>query len=163
MNGWLIRRRRTNQPPVNLVANPSVELGDVDPTSWFHSDHTEWVTGNAYDGDKALRINVANGTADWRSAVFPVVGGKTYRVGVWVKGAADIVTVLPCRWWSDEAGTSYITENWLVLEGANPVWTKYQHDLVAPANAVSADLMFRAAFDTTVDVFGDMFFVYPLD
>lgn len=95
-----------------------------------------------------------NGTADWRTAVYPVESSQTYRCGVWVKGAADLVTVLAVRWFSNPEGTEYITETWVVLQGANINWTRYQQEIVAPVNAQSGDLMFRAAFATTINVLG---------
>lgn len=163
MNWWLIKKRRAAQSGVaataSLVANPNVELGDTEPTSWFYSASTEWVTGS----NRALRINVTGATADWRTAVYPVEAGATYDCGMWVKGAADNVTVLAVRWFSDEAGTAYIGETWIPLEGANADWTKHSQHLVAPVGAVSGDLMFRAAFATTVDVLGDAFFVRKLN
>lgn len=157
-NWWRIKRRRVNSgvtSPESLVVNANVEAGTVEPDSWFRSASTEWVTGN----NRALRINVVNDVADWRSAVYPVEGGATYDCGMWVKGAADIVTVLAVRWFSDLAGTQYLTETWIVLQGANATWTKHHQEIQAPYAARSGDLMFRVAFASTVDVLGDAFFV----
>lgn len=163
MNWWIVKRRRSIHGQTlgdNLVANPSVEFGDTDPDSWFYSlTGTEWVDGQGHSGSKAVRLNVAADTADWRSAVYDIEGGLTYRCGMWVKGVADIVTVLAVRWFSDEAGEDYISETWIVLQGTNADWTRYYQDIAAPSNALSGDLMFRAAFATTINVLGDDFFV----
>lgn len=71
-----------------LVVNPSVEIGYIKPDHWFYSiQGTEWAS-QGHTGNRSLRINVVNATADWRSSLFPVTGGKAYRVGVWLKGNA---------------------------------------------------------------------------
>ena len=162
INWWLIKQRR-NHANQNLVANFSVELGTTEPLSWFYSlAGTEWVTSDAKDGAKSLRINVSSATADWRTAVYLVDGGTTYRCGLWIKGAGNVVTVLAVRWFSDALGTVYIGETWIVLSGNYTDWTKVEQSIPAPTAAQSGDLMFRAAFSTTVNVLGDAFFVQEL-
>lgn len=166
LNWWLIKKRRSRNvvEAENLVANFSVELGTTEPLSWFYSvDGTEWVSSDAHDGVKALRINVSSDTADWRTAVYPVVGDTTYRCGLWVKGDGDIVTVLAVRWFSDALGADYLSETWIVLDQTYTDWREVDEHLTAPADALSGDLMFRAAFATTVDVLGDAFFVLEAD
>ena len=158
INWWLVKQRRNNANQ-NLVANFSVELGTTEPLSWFYSAGTEWASGDAYDGSKSLRINVSSATADWRTAVYPVTGGTTYRCGLWIKGAGNIVTVLAVRWFSDALGADYIGETWIVLDQNYATWREVDEHLTAPVNALSGDIMFRAAFATTVDVLGDAFFV----
>ena len=106
-----------------------------------------------------MRINVADNLADWRSSPYLIEGGRRYRVGLWLKGSGAPELVLAARWFSDTNGANYLTEQWLILDGLFAAWTYRSHDLVAPANAQSGDLMFRAAFATTVDIFGDDFSV----
>lgn len=164
-------RRRNNRPMSLLggrsfpqvVANPSVETGASEPDNWFHTlTGTEWAT-QGRSGNRSLRINVANDLADWRSSVYPIVGERRYRVGLWVKGNGTPQMILAARWFSDAGGLTYITEQWLILDGIWGDWTPVSHNIVAPANALSGDLMFRAAFATTVDLYGDAFAVRRLN
>ena len=67
--------------------------------------------------------------------------------------------ILAARWFSDLDGLNWITEQWLVLDGIFNDWTHRSHIVTAPANALSGDLMFRAAFATTADMYGDDFSV----
>lgn len=142
-----------------LLANGSVEIGEAVPEDWFYSlQNTEWAN-QGRSGNRSLRINVANAMADWRSSLFPVTGDESYRVGVWLKGASTPQVVLAARWFSDVGGSNYITEQWLILDGTFADWTLKNHVIQAPANAVVCDLMFRAAFNTTADIYGDDFSV----
>lgn len=142
-----------------LVANAGVEVGEAVPEDWFYSlQNTEWAN-QGHNGNRSLRINVANAMADWRTVLFPVVGGRRYRVGVWLKGTSTAQVVLAARWFSDIGGANYISEEWLVLDGVFADWTLRKHAIQAPANAVVCDLMFRAAFNTTADIYGDDFSV----
>ena len=161
-NWWLIKKRRINALPTTIVANPSVELGTSEPAAWFHSTNTEWVSGDAADGDKSLRINVNGATADWRTALFTIAPGW-HRFGLSVKGQGDIVTVLAFRWFSDVAGNDYVGEQWLVLDQNYSDWRAVDEHIEVPATTIRGDLMFRAAFTTTVDVLGDLFFVEPVE
>lgn len=154
---WLGRRSYPQ-----LVANPGVETGVGEPDAWFHTPTgTAWAT-QGHNGNRSLRLNVAGDMADWRCSLYPVVGGRRYRVGLWVKGNGAPEMVLAARWFSDAGGLSWITEQWLMLDGAYADWTHRSHIVTAPANAVSGDLMFRAAFPTTADLSGDDFGVRRL-
>lgn len=163
INWWLIKRRRSNRIiDPNLVRNFSVERGIIAPNNWNYSlIGTEWVTTDAHDGTKSVRLNPVSATADWRTDAYPVVGNTLYRCGLWIKGAGNIVTVLAVRWFSDAVGTVYIGETWIVLDQNYAAWREVDEHITAPANALSGDLMFRAAFATTIDVLGDAFFVEP--
>ncbi|MBX3012352.1 MAG: hypothetical protein KF832_12630 [Caldilineaceae bacterium] len=163
MKWWPIKGRRKRDQQRNRVANPSVEAGSVAPTGWFYSANTEWVAGDAHEGHRSLRINVTAALADWRTAVYPIEGGKTYRCGLWAKGQGNAQTVLAVRWFSDLLGANWITEAWLVLDGNYGDWTYCYQDIQAPANALSGDLMWRAAFATTVAMLADDFFVRRID
>ncbi len=163
VNWWEIKRRRVRHAQRNRVQNPSVEGGDSAPHHWFYSAGTEWVNEDAHAGSRSLRINVTDAMADWRTVVYPIEGGKTYRCGLWAKGQGNAQTVLAVRWFSDAIGANWITETWLVLDGHYSDWTYCYQDIPAPANALSGDLMLRAAFATTVDMLGDDFFVRRID
>ena len=159
---------RRNNRPINLlggrsfaqvVANPSAETGTGEPDNWFHTlTGTEWAT-HGHSGNRSLRVNVANDLADWRSSPYPIVSGRKYRVDLWVKGTGAPEMILAARWFSDLDGLNWITEQWLVLDGIFNDWTHRSHIVTAPANALSGDLMFRAAFTTTADMYGDDFSV----
>jgi hypothetical protein len=162
----MMGRRNNRSPQViqaaypQLVVNPSAEAGGAEPDGWFHSlTGTEWSNGEAHSGNRSLRLNVSDGVADWRCAVYPVAGGSLYRVGLWLKGTATPETVVAVRWFSDSEGAHWITEEWIVLTGVYADWTHMERTVTAPANAQSSDLMFRAAFATTADTYGDDFSV----
>lgn len=146
-----------------LVANPSAETGAVEPDNWFHTlTGTEWAT-QGHSGSRSLRVTVTGDIADWRCSLYPVVGGRRYRVGLWVKGSGTPEMILASRWFSDSEGANYLTEQWLILNGSFSDWTPMSHIVAAPANALTGDLMFRAAFATTADLYGDDFSVRRLN
>lgn len=164
--------RRNNRPLsllggsgfTQVVANPSAETGLSEPDNWFHTPTgTAWANDEAYNGNHSLRVNVNNDVADWRSSLYPIAGGHRYRVGLWVKGIGTPEMILAARWFSDLDGLNWITEQWLVLDGVFIDWTFKGHILVTPANAITGDLMFRAAFATTADIYGDDFTVRRLN
>lgn len=165
------RTRRNNRPAAllaragwpQLVANAGAEVGAADPASWFHLPAgTEWAN-QGHNGVRSLRLNVAGAMADWRTALYPVTGGRRYRVGLWVKGTGTPQMVLAARWFSDAGGANYLTEQWLILGGTFANWTRKGHIVQAPVGALAGDLMFRAAFNTTADLYGDDFFVQRFD
>lgn len=143
----------------NLVANPSGEEGTSEPNDWYHSvSATEWALA-ARSGERSLRLNPVGATADWRAAHFTVVGGAGYRLRAYVKGTGSVQAFLTIRWFSDPGGSSFISEDNLALGGTYADWTLCQGDISAPGNAQSADLMFRCPTPTTVDLYGDDFYV----
>lgn len=143
-----------------LVPNANVEAGVSAPDSWFHSlSGTEWPAGEGHTGSRSLRINVTNDMADWRSSPVAIVGGRKYRVGMWVRGLGSSEMILSVRWFSDADGANWITEQWIPLNATYADWTPIYRTLLTPANARSGDLMFRTAFATTADIYGDNFSV----
>ena len=145
----------------NLVSNPSVEQGAASPDDWYSSANTAWADDQAHTGSRSLRILVTDQQADWRAAVFPVAGGQSYSLRCFVKGSGSNETFLTIRFWSDAAGTQFVGENNISLEGSFPNWTEKSGIVVAPANAVSADIMYRCPSNTTADIYGDDFRVRP--
>jgi hypothetical protein len=162
-------RRRVNRPNLwrprypNVVATASVELGDSVPDAWFFTPTgTEWAHSEARTGNRSLHVQVANAVADWRSSLYAAVGARRYRVGLWVKGAGAPEMVLAARWFADTEGAAYLNEQWLVLDGHYSDWTRVYRHVIAPVGAQTGDLMFRAAFATTVDLYADDFTVRRL-
>lgn len=160
--------RRTNRPGparrrfANLVSNPRVEAGDGAPDAWFFTlTGTEWAM-HGHSGSRSLRVQVFGATADWRSSLYAAAEQRPYRVGLWVKGMGAPETVLASRWFADGNGETYLTEQWLVLNGDYADWTQVYHHVAAPAGARSGDLMLRAAFPTTADLYADDFTVRRL-
>lgn len=157
-------RRRVNRLALwhrrypNVVKNASVETGDGAPDEWFFTPTgTEWAQGIARTGNRSLRLHVAEEVADWRASLYPVVGGRRYRIGLWVRGIGAPEIVLASRWFSDTEGVAYLSEQWLVLDGQYADWTRVAHHVTAPEGALSGDVMFRAAFSTTANLYGDDF------
>lgn len=148
----------------NLIANPSVETEGAPgwPANWFHTlSGVAWATPGC-TGERSLRLNPVNEMSDWRAEVFPVAGGKTYRVRLYVKGTASHETILAFRWFSDDNGANWIGEQWLWLEGSYPDWTLRDALALVPATARSADVMFRVFADSTADLVADDFYVGEL-
>lgn len=144
----------------NLVANPSAELGVATPDAWFLSaTGAAWAVGTAHSGVRALRLHVAGGVADWRSAACPVRGGAAYHVAIWVRGAGSPQTFLTIRFFSDAAATAFLAETNLPLAAAYPDWTLRAIAVTAPASAVRADLVLRCPAPTTTDLYADDFSV----
>lgn len=163
-------RRRLNRSVLlhprfaNVVRNASVEQGDSVPDDWFFTPSgTDWAQGEARTGNRSLHLLVTDDVADWRSSLYPAVGARRYRVGLWVKGAGTPDMVLASRWFADTEGAAYLNEQWLVLEGSFSDWTRIYHHVIAPQGAQTGDLMFRAAFATTADLYADDFTVRRLN
>jgi|GEM_PF-1921804 len=145
----------------NLVANPSAAVeGDPGwPANWFHTlDGVAWATQGHAD-ERALRLNPVNEMSDWRCEVVPVTGGKQYRHRVYVKGMGSQKTILALRWFSDDNGQNWISEEWMWLVDSYVDWTLQDAVWTAPLNARSADMMFRAFEVTTADLYGDDFYM----
>lgn len=142
-----------------LVFNASAETGDAEPDNWFHSENgTEWAN-QGYTGNRSLRINVASATADWRSSLYLVTGGKAYRVGVWLKGAAAGECFLTVRWFANQDGSGFISENNILLNGIYVTWQRVLATLLSPVNAHSGDVVWRCPSPSTADIYGDDFLV----
>ena len=147
----------------NLVLNPSVEIphptqGEAWPANWnWSAANATLATDQAHTGSKSLRIQVVNAIGEWRADVFPVASSQSYGLRCFVKGTGSNQAFLTIRFWSDAGGTQFVGENNVSLEGSFADWTEKSSIVVAPANAVSADIMFRCPSNTTADIYGDDF------
>ncbi|WP_287960765.1 hypothetical protein [Caldilinea sp.] len=146
-----------------LVKNADVEAGTSTPDDWFASaSGTVWDTAVKRTGYRSLKIQVNNGTANWRSALFSVTANRHYRVQGNFKGNGGPECYLTIRWFSDPDGTAFISENNLPLDGTYSQWTVVSGWFLAPPAAQTADIMFRCPAPTTVDINGDDFSVREL-
>jgi len=164
--------RRNNQPTSlmgrasprpELLANPSVEQ-DADnsgvPDRWnVSASGALWSSAQARTGVRSLRLNVAEATAQWIAYAFPVTGNDSYDLSAYIKGTGSGQTFLTIRWWSDVGATAFISEDNIMLNGTYADWTRIVQTFIAPANAVSADVVFRCPSPTTADIYGDDFSV----
>jgi hypothetical protein len=147
--------------PKNLVLNPSVEGEgtEVTPPEWLSSQTgTEWSTAYVRTGSRSIRVNVVNGTAEWRGKVKPVHQDHTYRVHGFFRGEVNSSQFfLTVRWFSDLEGVSAIVENNVSIPvNSYPEWTKLGDLFTAPKKAKSCDIVFRA-INGSGDLYGDDF------
>jgi hypothetical protein len=156
--GWQAESGR--QMGTELVSNQDVEVGSVDPDSWFKSvQGASWVASEFRSGAKSLHLSVSGSSADWRANHFSVNGLREYKVRTFVKGSGDANTFLTIRWFSDAAGNNFISENNIVLNNSYSTWTEAVNDFVSPATAQSADIMFRVTGSAVADLYADEFSV----
>ncbi len=148
--------------PPNLLTNPSVEEpsgGDwPDAWNWSASNATR-SAAQAHDGSKSLRVNPTASTGEWLSSLYTVVGGVNYRLCGYFKGTGGGECFLTVRWWSDVGGTQFVGEQNIALSDTYADWTEISGVFWAPGGAVRADVMFRCPAPTTVDIYGDSFYL----
>lgn len=146
----------------NLILNPSVEIGETGaatPHEWFSSGNgTEWNVAYARTGSRSIRINITNATAEWRGKVRPVNEGYTYQVSCSFTGEVTAGQFfLTVRWFSDLEGLSFIAEsNASIPVGSYPEWSRLGDIFVAPKEAKSCEIVFRAV-NGSGDLYGDDF------
>lgn len=149
------------QPP-NLILNPSVEEpaeGDW-PNSWFWSvSNATRSSAQARTGTKSLRLNPTGATGDWRSSLCEVSGNEYYRLRGYFKGQGGVECYLTVRWWADAGGSIFLGEQNIALSDTYADWTEINTIVLAPVNALRADVMFRCPSNTTVDIYGDDFYL----
>jgi len=146
-----------------LLLNPDVEEGVTLPDFWFQGANAYWSTVEYRSPTHSLQINVSAATGDWRSRVFLVAPNTLYRLHGYFKGTGAANMYLTIRWFSDKEGTTFISENNIALDVTYPDWTLKESDFTSPSNALSADVMFRAAAATTANLYGDDFSVKEVD
>jgi len=139
------------------ISNPSVEIGAVTPDDWYYGGQAFWSEEKARTGKKSLLINVSAQTADWRCKAFDVRGGKTYYLEGHLTGTHEAGEVfLTIRWFREVGGVDFISEENIPLPiGSYPDWEKLSGNFVAPAEAKSADVLFRVPTASTAKVYAD--------
>jgi len=149
----------SKQVRLQRIVNPSVETGAVTPDDWFYGGQAFWSEDKAYWGKKSLLIDVSNQTADWRTRPFDVKAGKKYYLQAYFTGTVESGEFfLTIRWFRQRGGVDFISENNIPIPvGSYPDWTKFSGEFTAPAEAVSADVLFRVPTPSTGKVYGDEF------
>lgn len=143
-----------------LVVNGCVDYGTNNPDGWAATGTgATWDTTTYRSGNHSLRLNVNGATAWWQSNWFFVDAGLRYRLRAWVKGTGSTQTFLTIRWWENDNGTGFISEDNIMLNGTYTDWTYIAQEFNAPYNARTADVMFRCPAATTADIYGDDFSV----
>ncbi len=143
-----------------LLENSAVDLGEDNPTNWSHSETgTGWSENEFRSSPRSLWLGTLNTTAEWRSDYFPVIENTLYRLAGFFKGEGSSETFLTIRWFSDSAGTNFISEQNISLNSVYTDWTQIILDTTSPAGALSADVLFRCPSNTTVSLYGDDFTV----
>jgi len=146
---------------LNRIPNNSVENGAEWPDDWYHSETGAYWVDVPKTGFKSLLLNVSNSTADWRCKAFQVIPNETYTLQAWIKGIAESGEFfLTIRWWRDLAATDFISEDNIPIPlGTYDEWVLFSRDFTTPAEAVSADVMFRCPTPSTGKVYADDFAV----
>lgn len=146
---------------LNRIPNYSVESGVDWPENWYHSVSGAFWSDEAHSGFKSLLLDVTDATANWRSRAFQVIAGEIYTLQAWVKGEAlSGEFFLTVRWWRDLAATDFISEDNVPIPlGSYPDWRLFEGSFTAPAEAVSADVLFRCPTPSTGRVYADDFAV----
>jgi hypothetical protein len=141
----------------NLVSNPDVESGVGSPDDWYTGGGT-WSEVESHSPTHSLLLNPNNESQEWRSLHFPVIGNKDYRVQAFYKGTLTSGEFyLTIRWFSNPDGTGFISEENAAL-ASQADWALESNVYTSPANAQSADILFRA-ITATGTLYGDDFAV----
>lgn len=130
----------------NLVSNPGFEnaaSGGTAPLNWLMRAGT-WDTATFHNGLRSgmLSPDSANAWNVLNSFEFAVVPGQTYVLNGWVKNASTAGSVALGIRSINAAGVS-ITYTWKETDRSS-VWTRYELTYTAPANAVTAQIYFKA-------------------
>lgn len=149
------------------VKNADLRLGSTTPTNWTKGGDDQgalsWEDGGPYVGVRHLRIDTtAEEKAEWQSSKFKVMPSQAYRWGALAKGVCGNQAFMTLRWFSDEAGSEWVSEVNIALEGTFADWTLKDDYCRAPATALSADLIFKIASDQENDIRATMFFLERL-
>lgn len=139
------------------IYNGDVEEGDVYPFRWFFGGSAFWSEVESRSPTHSLLIDVVNDVGEWRSDHFDVIGGAEYVLGAWFKGVVQSGEFfLTVRWFRDVDATSFISEDNIPIPiGTYPDWTWFEQAFFAPAEALSADVLFRAPTPSTGTLYGD--------
>lgn len=147
----------------NLINNPSVETGTGTPDYWNVGTGATWATDDpvngpsstVFAGSKSLRLQTTASTGDWRCDYFAVEASADYIIRGMFVGSADANCYFTIRWFSDTAGSTFISEDNVSLVGTHTNWTLIQDTITAPGTAQSADVMIRVTSSATVDIYAD--------
>lgn len=127
----------------NLILNPDVETGIASPDNWNTSGGS-WNTTESRSPTHSLLLNPAVSDQNWRCDYYSVEPNKNYNVSAYVKGTVTSGEFfLTVRWFSNADGTGFISENNTILS-TYADWTFIATALIAPSNALSSDVLFRA-------------------
>ncbi|MDD3320705.1 MAG: DUF5689 domain-containing protein [Paludibacter sp.] len=146
---------------VNLLTNGSFEdFSGVVPTSWNigtspNNLPVEKITTDAQNGSIAVKMaGDANGRCDLKQAVSGIEAGKTYVVSFWYKDNLKSASSSGIRIWSSftKAGSNISASGADWASALQPsatyeavsVWTKYEVEVVAPADADGFNFEIRA-------------------
>ncbi len=149
-----------NVSRLQRVLNGGVEKGiGASPDYWSKGGDDQGALSweaVGYRSSRSIRIDtLITERAQWESDHFPVRASTPYRFGLRIKGAADSEAFLTLRFFDDEAGTSFISEENIALDGSYSDWTVLEDVVESPALALSADLVLRVAEVQVNDFYGD--------
>ena len=132
--------------PVNLVLNPSFEIGGAAPTSWTRGGSAVGSMVSAQDGVNSLRIATA-GTNNPTTQAIPIQVGTTYNLSVWINasGMTSGIAVFDTNDKYDGIG-----QGQFVMNTANAGWTKYSGSFTATTTSINLRMFTGSTFAGTV-------------
>lgn len=153
--------------PRNLVPNPSVELGTTSPQDWFSTGNgTEWSTTYARTGERSIRINVTDSSAEWRSETTEIQGELDYPFqiqGFFLGNATKDYFFLSVRWFSDLQGLVFISENNISIPVRSySQWFPIGGAVTPPSQAKSFEIVFEVV-NGSGNLYGDSFEVRQVE
>lgn len=138
------KKLATIDQSLNLLSNPSFELGSTTP--WGTGSGTSSIattTTTAFNGDYSLLVTANGSTANFGSYIVgttttKVIGGKTYSWSMYVKDGNAAVSIRPYVAWYDSTNTIIGS----IVYGSNTAistgnWTRVNMQATAPVNAAS--------------------------
>jgi len=142
---------------VNLVPNGDVEGSGGTLTGWSRNGAGAALSEDAFSGRQALYLG--DTAASWRSPVFPVKGNHTYLFGGHFKGGGAGHFYLTLRFYGNRERTRQVGEERLPLKGTLWPYIRQSKRVVAPPEAVAADIAFEMEEPDVGHLLGDAFFV----
>ncbi len=156
----------------NIVANPGFENGSglsVSNWSLSGSQLPMRVSTSSHGGQFSMSLAVTNPTASPNNSEidqnlvnqggFPVVPGQTYSFSFWAQQVSSGVSLVQNYrvMWLNSSGSSISDTGWIGFAGGNGSWTQINgNNLVAPTNAVNAQITIYATTGAVAQGYGDV-------
>jgi hypothetical protein len=136
----------TPSAPVNLVVNPSFEIGGSAPTTWTRAGSAIGSNESAKDGGNSLKISAAGSNSPTTQAI-PLQKGKTYHLSVWINAVG--MTAGKAVFDTNDAYDG-LGQGQFVMNSANAGWMEYSGKFTATTSSVTVRMFTDRSFSGTV-------------
>jgi len=156
----------------NIVANPGFETGSgLSVSNWSTSGSQPPVriSTSSHGGQFSLSLAVTNPASSPNNSEIdqnvvnqggsPAVPGRTYSFSFWARQVSSGVSLVQNYrvMWLNSSGSDIGDTGWIGFTGGNGSWTQIStNNLVAPANAVNAQITIYATTGSVAQGYGDV-------